>query len=61
MFGATKKPHHSDTGICLYAGFERLSHKNRRILGAGSLADTAHHCLYYHCYCHNLPHLETQA
>ena len=58
MIGTTQKTNYPDTGVCIYAGAQRLSHQYRRILDFGSLADTA-------CYRHNLyrshnmfPHLE---
>ena len=61
MIGTTQKTNYPDTGVCIHAGAQRLSHQYRRILDFGSLADTA---CYRHC-CHscyyNLPHQETQA
>lgn len=61
MIGTTQKTNYPDTGVCIYAGAQRLSHQYRRILDFGSLADTACHC--HRCYgrYYHLPHQETQA
>lgn len=60
MVGTTKKTDYPDTGVCIHAGVQRLSHQYRRILDFGSLADTACHRRHCHnCYYH-LPHQEAQ-
>ena len=56
-----KEPHYQNTRSHFYVSTQRLSHKIRCILGAGSLADFAHHRHRYRCHHRNLPRLETQA
>lgn len=58
--GTAKKSYHKDTGSRLYASIQRLSHKNRRILGAGSLADVAYYRPDHPRRYYNLPYLEAQ-
>jgi len=61
MIGSTQKTNYADTGVCIYAGAQCLSHQYRRILDFRSLADTA--CHRHRCYgrYYHLPHQETQA